>query len=46
MNDDRKVPFFVRYLEAQQDEQLEVKTDVKAGKPEQTMKAPSDRDEI
>lgn len=31
-------PFFVRFLEVQ--------TDVKAGKPDQTMKAPSDRDEI
>jgi hypothetical protein len=37
-------PFFARYLEQQ--ELLSVRTDVKAGKPDQTMKAPSDRDEI
>lgn len=39
-----QAPFFVRFLEQQ--EALAVRTDVKAGKPEQTMKAPSDRDEI
>jgi len=39
-----QVPFFVRFLEQQQ--ALAVQTDVKAGKPDQTMKAPSDRDEI
>jgi hypothetical protein len=37
-------PFFARYLEQQ--EVVSVRTDVKAGKPDQTMKAPSDRDEI
>jgi len=37
-----QTPFFVRFLE----QQLAVQTDVKAGKPDQTMKAPSDRDEI
>lgn len=37
-------PFFARYLEGQQS--LKVKTNVKAGGPPQTMKAPSDRDEI
>ncbi|MEM7310254.1 MAG: microviridin/marinostatin family tricyclic proteinase inhibitor [Planctomycetota bacterium] len=58
MNDDKKTPFFARFLEGQ--EYPEVKTDVKAGKGplvtmkwpsddddlEQTMKAPSDSDEI
>lgn len=46
-NEPVRVPFFVRFLE--HEEKLAVKTDVKAGKnppPEQTMKAPSDRDEI
>ena len=38
------VPFFVRFLEQQ--EALVVKTDVKAGKPNQTMKYPSDGDEV
>ncbi len=37
-------PFFVRFLEQQ--EVLAVNTDVKAGKPAQTMKYPSDGDEI
>jgi hypothetical protein len=36
-------PFFVRFLEEQQ--ALVVQTDVKAGKPDQTMKYPSDSDE-
>ena len=40
---DRK-PFFARLLEAQQLDQ--VKTDLKAGKPEHTLKYPSDGDEI
>ena len=39
-----QVPFFVRFLEQQ--EALVVKTDVKAGKPNQTMKYPSDGDEV
>ena len=46
-----EVPFFVRFLEAQ--ENLEVKTDIKAGKPPgggggppaHTLKYPSDDDE-
>jgi hypothetical protein len=52
---EKEVPFFARYLEGQQFPQ--VKTSVKAGKAttkypsdtdelEQTMKAPSDKDEI
>jgi hypothetical protein len=59
MNDDKKTPFFARYLEGQ--ELPTVRTDVKAGKGpplvtkkwpsdddelDQTMKAPSDSDEI
>lgn len=46
-NEPVRVPFFVRFLE--HEEKLAVQSDVKAGKgdpPEQTMKAPSDRDEI
>ena len=39
-----QVPFFVRFLEAQQ--ALAVQTDVKAGKPNYTMKYPSDGDEV
>jgi hypothetical protein len=39
-----EVPFFVRFLEQQQ--ALSVQTDVKAGRPPQTMKYPSDGDEI
>jgi Serine endopeptidase inhibitors len=37
-------PFFVRFLEEQ--EALGVSTDIQAGKPYQTMKWPSDGDEI
>ena len=37
-------PFFARYLEGQ--DFPVVHTDVKAGKLDQTMKAPSDKDEI
>jgi len=36
-------PFFVRFLEQQQ--ALTVQTDVKAGRPNYTMKYPSDNDE-
>ena len=36
-------PFFARLLEAQNLD--EVKTGLKAGKPDQTQKAPSDHDE-
>ncbi len=36
-------PFFVRFLEQQ--EALAVNTDVKAGKPNYTLKYPSDGDE-
>jgi len=39
-----EVPFFVRFLEQQQ--ALAVQSDVKAGKPNQTMKYPSDGDEV
>jgi hypothetical protein len=52
---EKEVPFFAKYLEGQ--ELPQVKTNIKAGKattkfpsdldePEQTMKAPSDKDEI
>lgn len=37
-------PFFVRFLETQ--ETLQVETDVKAGKPNHTLKYPSDGDEV
>ena len=37
-------PFFVRFLEQQQ--ALAVQTDVKAGRPPQTQKYPSDGDEV
>jgi len=37
-------PFFVRFLEQQQ--ALAVQTDVKAGRPNYTMKYPSDDDEF
>jgi hypothetical protein len=37
-------PLFVRFLEQQQ--ALSVQTDVKAGKPNYTMKYPSDGDEV
>jgi len=37
-------PFFVRFLEQQQ--VLAVQTDVKAGKPNYTLKYPSDGDEV
>lgn len=44
-----EVPFFVRFLEAQEDNQetIQVRTDVKAGGrfPIVTMKYPSDNDE-
>jgi hypothetical protein len=45
MHDEKKAPFFARFLESQ--ELPEVKTDVKAGKgpPLVTMKYPSDSDE-
>ena len=51
-NEENELPFFARYLEGQ--EFPEVRTGVKAGaitttlqdKLEQTMKAPSDNDEI
>lgn len=39
-----QAPFFVRFLEEQA--VLAVQTDVKGGKPNQTMKWPSDGDEI
>lgn len=39
-----EAPFFVRFLEQQ--EALAVQTDVKAGKPNYTMKYPSDGDEV
>ena len=39
----KPAPFFVRFLEQQQ--ALAVQTDVKAGKPNYTMKYPSDGDE-
>lgn len=45
---DKKVPFFVRYLESQRDDQLEVTTDIKAGPSTRvgdTAKYPSDGDE-
>ncbi|MFN0245030.1 MAG: microviridin/marinostatin family tricyclic proteinase inhibitor [Planctomycetota bacterium] len=38
------VPFFVRFLETQ--EALVVESDVKAGKPNHTLKYPSDGDEV
>jgi len=38
-----ETPFFVRFLETQE---LAVKSDVKAGKPNHTLKYPSDGDEI
>ncbi len=46
MNDEKKTPFFARFLEGQ--EHPEVKTDVKAGKgpPFVTLKWPSDDDEL
>ena len=37
----KPTPFFVRFLE----QQLAVQTDVKAGKPNHTLKYPSDGDE-
>ena len=40
----KPAPFFVRFLEQQ--EVLAVQTDVKAGRPPQTMKYPSDGDEV
>ncbi len=45
MSDEKKVPFFARYLEGQ--EFPEVRTDVKAGAypPFVTLKYPSDADE-
>jgi hypothetical protein len=45
VSDEKKTPFFARYLEGQ--EHPEVKTDVKAGKgpPFVTLKYPSDVDE-
>lgn len=46
---DRKAPFFARFLENQKDQEEKyprVKSKVRAGKPDQTMKAPSDKDEI
>ncbi len=46
----KKVPFFAKYLETQQDEKAEkslpVKSGVKAGRPISTLKYPSDRDEV
>ncbi len=44
----RKVPFFVRFLERQEkdDAYPKVKSNLRAGKLDQTMKAPSDKDEI
>ena len=41
---DTSVPFFARYLEEQ--ESLQVKTDVKAGIRFVTLKYPSDNDEV
>lgn len=38
-----QTPFFVRFLEQQE---LTVSTDVKAGKPNHTLKYPSDGDEV
>ena len=38
-----KAPFFAKFLEAQKLDKLEA---IKGGKPEMTMKAPSDNDEI
>jgi hypothetical protein len=40
---DQQKPFFTRFLENQ--EPAKVKSGVKAGKPAQTMKFPSDSDE-
>ena len=42
-----KRPFFAKFLEkqAEETEELEVETDLKAGRPITTLKYPSDRDE-
>lgn len=44
MKQESRKPFFARFLEGQ--EAATVKTGVKSGKPEQTLKYPSDGDEI
>jgi hypothetical protein len=41
--DSKRSPFFARFLEGQRD--LKVKSGIKAGRPNYTMKYPSDGDE-